>query len=335
MNLITGATGLLGTHIALRLLQQGERVRAIRRDGSDLSHIHEIFRYYSPEKDYFNQIEWVEGDVLDIPSILDAMDGCRMVYHTAAIVSYHKADRKNMYRVNLEGTSNIVNCALEAGVEKLCHVSSVAALGKAKSNGIISEQTEWVDAESNTHYGITKHESEMEVYRGIEEGLNAIIVNPGFIIGPGDFSRSSASLFKKLNEGMTYYPPGGTGFVSAGDCADAIIKLMSKPVESTNYIVVAENLSMKEIFSEVSKSLGKKPPHKEAGKIILELARLAEWLKETITGKKALVTKETIKNASIMACYDNQKLKNTIDFNPEKISASIALTADYFKKMSL
>jgi len=334
MNLITGASGLLGTHIVFQLLQQGQQVKGLRRADSDLSHMENIFKFYAPDKNYFSAIEWVEGDILDVPSLLDAMQGCQNIYHTAAVVSYHKSDRKKMYRVNIEGTSNVVNCGLEMSISKLCHVSSVAALGKSKASKIISEETEWEDSEANTHYGITKHESELEIYRGIEEGLNAIIVNPGFIIGPGDFKRSSASLFTKLNEGMAYYPSGGTGFISAKDCADAIVRLMGSNAENSSYILVAENLTMKEVFSDVSASLGKAVPTKEANQHILRIARIVEWVKELFTGKKALITKETIKNASLRAYYDNQKLKNTIDFNPEKISVAIALTAEYFKKVN-
>lgn len=331
MNFITGASGLLGTHLALQLLRQGKQVKALRRANSDLGHMEKILKFYEPEKDYFGSIEWVEGDILDVHSLLDAMKGCDHVYHTAAIVSYHKSDRKMMYKVNVEGTANVVNCALESGISKMCHVSSVAAIGKSKAGQTITEETEWENSDANTHYGITKHESELEVYRGIEEGLKSIIVNPGFIIGPGDFERSSASLFTKLNEGMSFYPPGGTGFISAEDCSNAIVQLMSTDVTNSNYILVSENLSMNEIFCEVSKSLGKKIPTREATKNIMLIARIGEWIKEIITGKKALVTKETVKNASLRVYYDNLKLKNTILFQPQKISDAIELTATYFR----
>lgn len=334
VNLITGATGLLGTHIMLELLQNGRQVRALKRPGSKLQIVHDVFEFYAPGKNLHQQIEWVEGDVMDVESLLDAMAGVEYVYHTAAVVSYHRKDWDEMYKVNVHGTANVVNAAYKAGIKKLCHVSSIAALGKVNPGQWITEAEEWKDSGLNTHYGISKHASEMEVWRGVQEGLEAIVVNPGFIIGPGDFSRSSASVFSKLDEGMSYYPPGGTGFVCATDCARAMRLLMDTDVSGEGYILVGENLSMQELFQAISKQLGKPVPQKEASSFVLQLARIAEWIKEKITGKKALITRETVKNASVRFYYKQDKIKEAVGFSFTPVSKGIEQTALFFRSMN-
>jgi nucleoside-diphosphate-sugar epimerase len=331
MNLVTGSTGLLGTHLMIRLLELNEPVRAMVRANSNKKVVQDVFNFYSASH-LFDRIEWVEADVLDVPALLNAMTGIEKVYHTAAIVSYHRSDRNEMYTINVEGTANVVNAAMACGVKKMGHVSSIAALNRFKSNPV-TEQGEWVDSDDNTHYGITKHLSEMEVWRGSQEGLDALIINPGFIIGPGDFSRSSASVFSKLDEGFSYYPPGGTGFVGAADVADSMVRLMNSSITNEGYIVVAENGSMKDLFQNISKGIGKPIPTKEAKPWMLQAARIAEWLKEKFTGKKALVTKETVKNASLRFYYSSEKLKSAIDFKFTPIEKCIEDASRFYKSV--
>lgn len=332
MNLVTGATGMLGIHVLHALILRGEKVRALKRTLSDMQVVKNIFAHYHPDANHYNQIEWVEGDVLDVPSLVQAIEGCSHVYHCAAIVSYHKKDREQMYAVNVEGTANVVNACLEMKIDKLCFVSSIAALGKTKHNEWLSESSEWTESNYNTHYGITKNLSEMEVWRGIQEGLNAIVVNPGFIIGPGNFDRSSASIFKKLDEGMSYYPPGGTGFVGIEDCAGMMVDLMKNDVAGERFILVSDNQSMKELFQQVAQSVGKKTPHKEAGSGILRLALIGEWLKEKLTGKKAIVTAESVRNASVRFYYENKKVKELLGKEFSPISNSITNAASFYLK---
>jgi nucleoside-diphosphate-sugar epimerase len=332
MNLVTGATGLLGTHVMLELLQRGEQVRALKRHNSDVDTVEKIINFYKPQSGLFERINWVTGDVNDVDSLMQAMEGVRDIYHCAAIVSYHKADRQQMYKNNVDGTANVVNAALQMQVNKLCFVSSVAALGKVKAGDWLDENSEWKDSRFNTHYGITKNLSELEVWRGVQEGLNAVIVNPGFIIGPGQFDRSSASVFKKIDEGLSYYPPGGTGFISAIDCAAIMYKLMQGSASNERYVAVSENLPMKDLFENIAIALGKKPPHKVANSTILFIARMAEHLKEIFLNKKAVVTKESVKNASISFYYRNDKLASLGITNYVPISDAIAATAAFYKQ---
>jgi dihydroflavonol-4-reductase len=331
MNLVTGATGMLGTHVMLELLKRGERVRALVRKQSNKQLVHDVFAFYEPRSTYFDSIEWAEGDVMDIPALGEAMQGCTAIYHTAAVVSYHEADRKEMYKVNVEGTANVVNLANELGLKQLCHVSSIAALGKSVQNKPLDEETEWKTSPDNSHYGITKHLAEMEVWRGIQEGLSAVIVNPGIIIGPGDFSRSSGSMFTKLNEGLNYYSQGGTGVVSANDCARMMVELMQRQCFDQRYILVGENVKMKWLFEEIATSLDKKKPTKVASDFILQAARWGEWFKEKFTGRKALITREMVRKTSLHVMYNNEKVMRELNTTFEPVSHAIAQTSAFFK----
>lgn len=328
-NLVTGATGLLGSHIVLELLRRGEEVRALYRSEKGKIETERLFGFYN-QSNLFNKIEWFQYDVMDVSGLEEAMTDVQHVYHCAAIVSYHAKDRKEMYRINVEGTANVVNVALESGIEKLLHVSSIAALNRFYANPV-TEEGEWVDSTDNTHYGITKHLSEMEVWRGGQEGLCHVILNPGFIIGPGDFTRSSTSVFMKLNEGMAYYPPGGTGFIGVHDVVAAAVGLMKSPLHGERYIAVAENGSMKQLFQGISKALGKPEPQKLAAGWMLQVARIFEWIKEKITGKKALVTRETVKNASLRFYYSSEKIKSALGIEFQPIEQAIEQGAEYFK----
>jgi len=330
MNLVTGATGLLGTHLIMELLSRGERVRALARSSANRESVADVFRFCNNTR--FADIEWVEGDVLDIDTLEEAMQGCSHVFHCAAIVSYHPADRAEMYRVNTEGTANVINMALHLGNIKVGFVSSIAAIGKAKNNDQVDEESEWVENDMNTHYAITKQLSEMEFWRGLHEGLKGVSFNCGFIIGPGSFERSSPSMFRKLNEGMSFYPPGGTGFIAVSDAAKCIAELTLSNITHKRYILVTENRSMKEIFQLVAKSLGVRVPTHEAKPWILQLARIAEWLKEKTTGSKALVTRETVKNASLRFYYDASKMQRATNLTATPISEAIEQTAAYFKQ---
>lgn len=332
MNLVTGATGILGIQVMAELLLRGEKVRGLKRVSGDLSTAQKILAIRTGDDKAIEKIEWVVGNVLDINSLTDAMRDVDHVYHCAAVVSYHADDRDDMYEINVEGTANVVNVALELNRPKICFVSSIAALGKLQKDSWLDEKTEWADSDYNTHYGITKNLSEMEVWRGIQEGLEAIVVNPGFIIGPGDFKRSSSSVFQKIDEGMKYYPPGGTGFIGVKDCASMMISLMKKDISGERFILVAENWSMKELFCSIAQSIGKNIPTREATPTILQIVRIFEWFKQFITFRKALITRETVKNASIRFYYRNDKVKATLGQDFQPLQEAIQDTAQIYRQ---
>lgn len=333
MIFVTGSTGLLGAHLLYQLISSGKQVKAMCRQSSTTASVESIFRLLDANgENLFRKIEWVTGDVTDLVSLEEHMTGCDEVYHLAAVVSYHRKDRKNMYAINVGGTANVVNTAIELGIKKLCHVSSIASFGREYNHQNITESSLWTDEKLHTHYGITKHLSEMEVWRGVQEGLNAVIVNPGFIVGPGSFDRSSASVFKKINQGLPFYPPGGTGMVSVTDVAKSMVQLMDSEISGEQFIVVSENTSFKDLFVGISKSLGKKEPNKVAPLWLLHVLRIGEWITEIFTGRKAIVTKESLKNSSLVFFYDNNKIRNRLNFEFEPLSKSVEETSNYFKK---
>jgi dihydroflavonol-4-reductase len=331
MNFITGATGMLGTHIVGELLQRGLPVVAGCRHLDNTAECLRLLRFKGYTEEQIASIQWRICDVLDTDSLSNAFEGCTTIYHTAAIVSYHAKDRGLMYETNVQGTANVVNVALELGGMQLIHVSSIAALGKAHPGETLDERTEWKNSAYNTHYGITKHLSDLEVWRGVQEGLQAVVVHPGFIVGAGSFERSSPSVFKKINEGLRFYPPGGTGFISATQCAKMMVDLRLKNITNEAFVFVTKSESMHWLFASIARSLNAKVPNTLAKPWMLQAARIAEWLKEIFTGKKALVTKETIKNASIRFHYNTQKLADVFPNFADDLEQEVAQAAAYFR----
>ena len=228
MDLVTGGTGIVGSHILEELTRNGNTVRAIKRTTSDINLVQRVFEYYNNPN--FNCIEWVLGDVTDVPSIDEAMIGIENVYHAAAIVSFNKKDRKKMYKINVEGTANIVNLSLANNIKKLGYISSIASLGRTAGQEWYSEKDTWKTSKQNSYYAVTKYTAENEVWRGSEEGLDTVMVNPGVIVGPGDMYKSSGALFGTIYKGLKYYTKGTNGFVDARDVSRSIIQLVKSDI---------------------------------------------------------------------------------------------------------
>lgn len=329
MNFVTGATGLVGMRIMFDLLSKGEQVVALKRPTSDLTLVKRAFNFYSPdESGLFSKIIWKEGDVRDVYSISEAMEGCKKVYHTAAMVSFHRKDKAIMHQINVGGTANVVNCALEQKIDKMCYISSTAAVGRSTPGEEIDETNEWKESPLNSSYAKSKYDSEMEIWRGIEEGLNAVIVNPSVIIGPGDKGRSSSSLFSRS---IPFYPKGINGYVSVNDVSKICLELMESSIISERYIISAENLNYKTLFTLVAQSLGKKPPRSEAKIWMIKAGWLADGLIEILTGKKAGVTKETIRSAGNTVYYNSSKIRKTLDYTFEPLTEVILRTGKFYK----
>ena len=252
MILLTGATGLVGSHIAFELVSKGEKIRALKRKGSSTALTEKIFRFYSNnEKALLDKIEWVEGNVLDLGSLEDAMEGITHVYHCAAIISFNPKEKEKMLQTNTEGTSNVVNAAMHAGVKKFCHISSIAALGFTIDGTSIDEDVWWQNDPINSWYAISKYNSEREVWRATEEGMDVIIINPGFIIGPGDTNKSSTEAFGVLKKGNSWFTNGVIGYVDVRDVANATKQIMESEIVNQRFILSAQNLSYREFFDKV------------------------------------------------------------------------------------
>jgi dihydroflavonol-4-reductase len=313
MILITGATGLVGSHLLVELVRQGKQVRALKRAGSDTSNVDKIFAHYNvplPDKSI-----WFEGDVTDYFSLLDAMDGVEHVYHCAAMVSFAASDEDKLMKVNAEGTANVVNAAMEKGVKKLCHVSSTAALGRADNDKIITEETTWKISKKNSAYAVSKYAAEREVWRGTEEGLKAIIVNPCIIIGPGDMEKSSGRMIQSIRNGLQFYPGGANAFIDVRDVAKIMISLMESQLKNERFILAAENLEYKKIFELIAAALNKSAPSVRATSLMSALAWRAAWLAGLFTNSNPFITRETAMTGQQRNIYSNNKVKEKLNWN--------------------
>ncbi|MBL4625924.1 MAG: NAD-dependent epimerase/dehydratase family protein [Flavobacteriales bacterium] len=329
MIFVTGGTGLLGAHLLFDLVSNGNAVRALKRKSSKVDTVKKVFSYYSNDADLFNRIEWIEGNTLDVLSLEEAVKGVKTVYHCAAIVSFELKERDQMMKTNVEGTANVVNACLHEGVEKLCHVSSTAAIGKEPNGNLITEDVEW-DNKDTSFYSKTKYLSEQEVWRGREEGLNVVIVNPCIILGPGEWGRSSTSVFSEVWKGLVYYTQGGNAFVDVRDVVKCMVQLTQSKVEGQRFLVVSENMLFKEFFSQIAGVFGKNPPSVKANKMATNIAWRANHIATVLFGFRAGLTKETAQSSQTISSYSNQKIKNELGIEFTPVSQSIKDTSTLF-----
>lgn len=330
MNLITGATGIVGSHIALQLLEQGKPVKAIKRVQSDISKTKKLFSYYSKNAEaLFDQIQWIEADVCDIYSLLDVLDGVDTVYHCAGFVSFNPKYRKELHKINAEGTANIVNACLEKQTKALCHVSSIATLQNPDITINIDESVYWKSSPQASDYAISKYNGEREVWRGIEEGLNAVIVNPGVIISAGHWEQSSGKIISNCYKGTSFYTNGSTGTIDARDVAECMIRLTEKKQFGNRYVLVEGNYTFKEIITAYQTQFGKKAPSIDAGKWLLKVAALGDRLSCTLSGKERRLTPAAIHAALEKNSFNNRKIKEVLNcqFIPLKDSADFVCRA--------
>jgi dihydroflavonol-4-reductase len=322
---VTGANGLLGSYVVRALLDKKIPFVALKRQGSDVSLL----------SDVNNNIAWRVADVCDTDSLSEAFKDVSGVIHTAAVVSYHEKDKEFINYVNVEGTRNVVNVCLQLQIEKLLHVSSVAALGKS-GNQVITENNKWVDSSTNSNYAISKYRAELEVWRGMEEGLKCSMVNPSLILAPTDWTKSSAQLFKYVWDERPFYTDGSFSAVDVRDVADCIVRLYQSGIERERFIVYAETISYKDFFSKAAKYFEKNPPGIKVGKSLLQLAAFTEGVRGKLTGSTPLVTKETARMAGRHFTYSNDKIKKALGIEFQPIDDTIAWCCrEYLKKISV
>ncbi len=308
--LVTGGTGFLGAYILQELLKKDYAVRALRRSPKLPAFI---------PASVLEKVEWVEGDVLDILSLQDAMEGMDVVIHSAAIVSFHRKDRAKMYQVNIEGTANVVNMALEAGIRRLVHISSIAALGRTSDGRTVNEEKKWEENKNNTHYGRSKYKAELEVWRAMAEGLNAVILNPSTILGYGDWHSGSCALFRNAYNEFGWYSPGLNGFVDVEDVARATVLMMETDITEERFIVNGDNWPFKRLLHTMADAFGKKRASRETKAWILGLAWRLEAVKSWFGKHKPLLTKESARVAHSRTVFDSSKLLKALpgfEFKP-------------------
>ena len=331
MIFVTGGTGLVGSHILLELSQKGEQFKALKRDSSSLSICENIFKYYNAE-DLFEKINWVAGDVNDIPSLESGMQNCEQVLHCAAVVSFQPSDAELLKKVNIEGTANVMNVALTSGVKKVGFVSSIAALGRNSTEGIVDEECHFKATKLDSNYALSKYYAEQEVWRASQEGLNVVIVNPSVILGPGDWKKGSSQIFHKIHSGLKFYTAGSTGYVDVVDVANSLVALLFSDVKNERFIVNGANLKYRNCFDRIAVAFNIPKATIKVTPLLKEIAWRMESVRSYILGNKALLTRETANSAMTNSSFSTAKIKEVINFNFTDIDATIKKYADWFIK---
>lgn len=323
MILVTGGTGLVGAHLLYQICQSETKVRAIKRERSNTNFVRQVFSYYTEKAGpLFEKIEWVNADLLNISELDSAFEGVTKVYHCAAWISFNPKHKNKMMHTNIEGTANVVNLCLTHHIQKLCHVSSVAAIGCSRDGGSIDENTLWTSSPENSYYALSKYHSEMEVWRGIEEGLNAVIICPAIILGPGKWEKGSSMLFKQVWKGLSFYTSGTNGFVDVRDVAGVMIQLMEGKIKSERFILCSESVPFKKTFDYIAEALGKKKPHIKVGPFLSAVSwRIAKVI-SIFTRKSPMITKETVLAGNSVSVYDNKKIKTRLNFRFKSVEQS-------------
>jgi len=332
MILVTGGTGLVGSHLLFELTKSQQKIRALYRSQKTVDKVKQIFAYYTDSVDaQFDRIEWIQSDLNDLPKLAEAFKGVTHVYHCAALISFDPNDYYKLRETNISGTANIVNLSVINGIQKLCYVSSVATMGYDPVK--ITEETTWNPEDQQSVYAITKYEAEMEVWRGIQEGVPSVIVNPGVILGPGFFRSGSGGLFKRVYKGLRYVTEGVSGYVGVTDVIKGMVSLMNGDRKNERYIMVAENLSFLDFTTLISNAFKLAPPKKIARKWMLSFAWRLDWLKHKLRGKKRLLTKNLSKTLRTKSYYCSDKfLEAETAFKFTPISTVVSEVCQIFSK---
>ena len=315
MILVTGGTGLLGSHLLFKLTEDDTSIRALYREQARLSRVKKLFEYYDPEhgSKRFSRIEWVEGDILDVMTLDAALVGISVVYHSAALVSFARRDFHRLMKINRYGTANVVNCCLNAGVKKLCYVSSTAAIG-GQPDSITTENTTWKQSNHTSSYSISKYSAEKEVWRGVEEGLDCVIVNPCVIFGPGDWNESSLTIFRTVEKGLRFYTEGTNAIVDARDVAEIMVRLTQSDIKNERFLCIGENLPFRKMTDEIADQMGKKRASISTPRWLIGLAWRISALTGLIRGKAPAVTKDSAYSAFSKMEYDASKVRERLNF---------------------
>jgi len=313
MVFVTGGTGLLGSHLLVELCKRGKPIRALKRPSSKLENVKSVFNFYlnKDSKALFNKIEWVDGDINNVSSLQDTMQGCDEVYHCAGFISFWRKDFKKLMKINKIGTANMVNVALSLGINKFSHVSSTAAIGRNELSSNYSESNKWVTSTSNSNYAVSKYSAEMEVWRAQEEGLNVSIVNPSVILGAGNWEDSSLTLFLNVEKGINLYTEGTNAFVDARDVAYCMTELMDQNVFGERYLTISENVCFRDLFFMIADEIGTKRASIKVKPWMAAIAWRIE-LAKSIFGSKPKITKETAHSAMNESFYSNKKIKTKL-----------------------
>jgi dihydroflavonol-4-reductase len=336
MIFVTGATGFLGSHLVYRLMQSGRAVRALIRNRSKIDGVRRIWQTYpNPRMELLDQVEWVEGDLLDYPRLLALLKNVSQVYHAAGWVGFDRADRRHMMEVNVTGTANLINACLQNGNPRICHVSSIAALGDADDGSEVDETRLWVQGSASSAYALSKFLGEMEAWRGFYEGLPVVIVNPSVITGPGMWEGTAGGLLRQVEKGLPYVPPGSSGYVDVRDVVQVMVDLMETPVSGERFIVSAENRAHREVIGYISERLGKRMPSGILTPFIIRAGSTAERIRAFVLHRKPRFSKESLSVSLSVSTYSNQKIREALSCSFIPVRQSIQDSLRHFPEASL
>lgn len=323
MILVTGGTGLVGAHLLLQLTENEGNIRAIYRESNGIEKTKKLFHLYQKEH-LFSKIDWIQADIIDVPSLEMAFKNIEYVYNCAGLISYDPNDEELLRKINIEGTANIVNFCIENNIKKLCHVSSIAALGDSASHEKeVTEATEWNPETAHSDYAISKYGAEIEVWRGQQEGLNVVIVNPGVILGSGFWNQGSGLFFSKIKNGFPFYTNGSTGYVGVSDVVTIMIELMKSTIVGERFTLVAENLTLKEVIFSIAEKLNVKKPKIEATAWMLSIAWRMDWFVSCFFRTKRKLSKYSANSLLSSEFISNKKIKNALNFEFQSIDSVI------------
>lgn len=333
MILVTGGTGMLGSNLLLELTKYNDAILATKRENSKLHNVEKLFAYNKLSEN-LKKIKWVNVDLLSYFDLEQIYTGNSLteVYHCAAQISYKKSDDQMLLDNNVESTKNVVDLSLNFNINKLCYVSSIASLGSSEAGSYITEETEYNTEGKSSGYSVSKYYAEMEVWRGIAEGLNAVIVNPSVILGGGDWNTGSASIFSTIANGLKFYTKGITGFVDVVDVAKIMLVLMKSDIHSERFIVNSENIRYFDLFKRIAFYLEKKPPYIYANSALTAFAWRLEYLKSIATGKQPVITSNSARTSHKTLEYSSSKLLSIIDYKYIKIEDSIKCYSMLYKE---
>ena len=305
---ITGANGLVGSFIAKRLMDEGLPVAAIIRATSTLDLL----------DGYTEKIIRREADVLDVPALTESLHRVSTVIHAAGLISFNPRQTRKMFDVNVEGTRNVVNACLALGIPRLIHISSVSALGRVKGVPTLDEESKWMPSALNSDYAESKYLAELEVYRGMEEGLDVALVNPSVVLAPTDWEKSSSQLFRYAWEEKSFYTDGSLNYVDVRDLAEMVFRIYSSNPRGQKFIASAGAISFKDFFDLVGKRFNKRPPSIKVNRAVATLAATLQGIRSRLTGTEPMITRHSVRMASETFIYNHQKAIDVlgIDFHP-------------------
>ena len=284
-------------------------------------------------QDIADEVEWVEGDILDYDLLEDILENIDNIIHAAALVSMEPGMRKKMMRVNAEGTANLVNAALEKKVQRFVHISSIAAIGRSPKKRVIDEQYNWERTHMNTNYAVSKFFAEQEVWRGIAEGLPAAILNPAVVLGSSDWGKNTGQFFQRVAQGLQYYPAGYSGFVDVRDVAALAVRLLHSDICGERYIASSENMSYKTLLSMIAQAMSKKPPARKLTPVLRNVIWRGAWLLSKLNRQPPLLTRESAMVSSLEFEYTNKKSIQELQHTYIPIAQTVEDTVRLFMKM--